>query len=212
MRSTSRIQDLTGQKFNKLTVLELASRNPVYWKCLCDCGNITYVRPMNLKRNMVKSCGCLHHRGNPSHNLSHTRIYRIYKKIKRRCYVKDDPAYKDYGGRGIYMCDEWKESVENFYNWAMQNGYSDNLSIDRIDNNSGYSPENCRWATTKMQCNNRRSNIVVTIGNKTMNVAQWCEELGLNKGSIYSRIEKGWNPVEALTYTDDARKFKRKTG
>ena len=114
MRNTSKIKDLTGKKYNKLTVIGIASRNPLYWECKCDCGNTTYVRTSNLKRNMVKSCGCLHKRGNPTHNLSNTRIYRIHKKMIRRCYVKDDPAYPNYGGRGmtgLALTEEHKKKI-----------------------------------------------------------------------------------------------------
>lgn len=209
MRNTSKIKDLTGMKYNMLTVVGIASRNPLYWECKCDCGNTTKVRTANLKRGMVKSCGCLQHRGNPTHNLCHTRIYRIYKKIIRRCYVQNCPAYPDYGGRGITMCDEWKESVEAFYKWSIENGYDDDLSIDRIDNDGNYCPENCRWATMVTQCNNRRSNINITIDGKTKTLQEWCNEYNLPYRRINMRIRNGWDPVEAVMFNKDARKVHR---
>ena len=129
----------------------------------------------------------------------------------RRCYKQDDPAYHNYGGRGIAVCDEWVKSVESFYVWAMNNGYKDNLSIDRIDNNGDYCPDNCRWADEQTQSNNRRSNIHVTINGNTQNITQWCKQFGISSGRIFARIEHGWNPVEALTYKEDARISKRKT-
>ena len=210
MRNTSKIKDLTGMKFNKLTVIGIASRNPLYWECKCDCGNTTKVRTANLKRGMVKSCGCLQHRGNPTHNLCHTRIYRIYKKILRRCYVESCPAYPNYGGRGITVCDEWKDSIEAFYEWSMKNGYNDELSIDRIDNDGNYCPENCRWATRVTQCNNRRSNINITIDGETKTLQEWCNEYNQPYRRIHQRITNGWNPVEAVTFKEDARLVNRK--
>lgn len=209
MRNTSKIKDLTGMKFNKLTVIGIASRNPLYWECKCDCGNTTKVRTANLKRNMVKSCGCLQHRGNPVHNLSKTRIYRIYKKMIRRCYTEDDPAYPNYGGRGIKVCDEWKESVESFAEWALQNGYDDSLSIDRINNDGDYCPENCRWANSKTQSNNRRSNIKITIFGETKNMKEWCDIFNIPRTRVSARIKRGWTPEEAILYIDDARIIKR---
>lgn len=160
MRNTSKINDLTGQKFNLLTVKGMAQRNPIYWECVCDCGNTTLVRTSNLTGGKVKSCGCLQHKGNPTHNQSRTRVYRIYAKMLRRCFVESDPAYSRYGGRGITMCDEWKNSFVAFSDWAYGNGYADNLTIDRIDNNGDYCPENCRWTDYLTQCNNKRNNRV----------------------------------------------------
>ena len=207
MRNTSKIIDLTGQKFNKLTVKGIASRNPLYWECVCDCGNIVNVRTSNLKRGMVKSCGCLHHKGNPKHHLSNTRIYRIYKKMIRRCCSPDEPAYINYGARGISVCNEWKESVENFYNWAIANGYDDQLTIDRIDNDGDYCPENCRWITLEAQSRNRRSNIDVTINGVTKTLTEWAREFDVPYKRVYARARSGWSVLDALTYKQDARLF-----
>lgn len=207
MRNTSKIIDLTGQKFNKLTVIGIASRNPLYWKCRCDCGNTVNVRTSNLKRGMVKSCGCLHHKGNPKHHLSNTRIYRIYKKMMRRCYSPDEPAYKNYGARGISVCDEWKESVENFFEWSIANGYSNELTIDRIDNDGDYCPSNCRWTTAKIQNMNRRSNIDITINGKTKTLTEWACQFGVPYKRVYARIQSGWSVLDALTYKQGARLF-----
>lgn len=209
MRNTSKIKDLTGQKFNMLTVIGIASRNPLYWKCRCECGNITRVRTNNLTSGQVKSCGCLHKRGNPIHNLSKTRLYRIYKKMIRRCYTEEEPAYQNYGGRGITVCDEWRNSVEAFCKWAMENGYHDHLTIDRVDNNGNYCPENCRWTTYKVQSNNRRTNIDVTIEGETKTLQEWCTLYNVPYKRVYMRIKSGWNPVEAIMYKEDARLFPR---
>ena len=210
MRKLPYTSDITGQKFNHLTAVEIVSRKPLRWKCLCDCGNYTTVLSTNLRSGNVKSCGCIQHRGNPTHNLTNTRQYRIYRKIIRRCYVKNDPAYKDYGARGIKMCDEWRKSVVSFYNWSMNNGYADNLTIDRIDNDKGYSPENCRWTDQKQQCNNRRSCRLFTVNGVTKTLTQWCEDYNANYKNTYSRVfNLGWNIEEALTFRGDARKEKR---
>lgn len=210
MRNQWRIQNLVGKKFNMLVVVDLEQSNPVVWKCRCDCGNYTYVRTSNLKRGLVKSCGCLQQRGNPVHNLSNSRLYRIRAKIIRRCFCEDDPAYPRYGGRGITMCQEWRDSVESFVNWAYENGYRDDLTIDRIDNNGNYTPENCRWATSVEQANNTRRNRVFTYNGKTQNLKQWCDELGLNYSRIHSRLTRGWDFEKAITTTDDVRFIKRK--
>ena len=209
MRNTSKIKDLTGKKFNKLTVIRIASRDPLYWECKCDCGNTTLVRTSNLTRGMVKSCGCLQKRGNPTHHLSNTRLYRIYKKMIRRCYVENEPAYVNYGGRGISVCNEWRESVEEFYKWAVENGYQENLTIDRIDNDGDYCPSNCRWTTYERQSNNRRTNIDITIDGVTRTLQEWCTIYDMPYKRVHMRIRAGWNPIDAITYKQDARLFPR---
>lgn len=210
MRNTSKIIDITGQKFNHLTALKIESRNPLKWLCRCDCGNLHVVSALNLRFGHVKSCGCLQKRGNPTHNQSNTRLYRIYAGIKRRCYNKHEPAYPRYGGAGLVMCDEWKNDFTAFYNWAIKNGYDESLTIDRIDNTKGYSPDNCRWADMKAQSNNRTNCIMFTHNGKTQTVKQWCNELGLNVGTVYSRIDRGWPVDEAILYRNDARINKRR--
>lgn len=108
--------------------------------------------------------------------------------MNSRCYRKNCIAYKNYGARGITICEEWKSNFDNFYNWAINNGYSENLSIDRIDNNKGYSPENCRWTTKKVQANNQRSNCLITYNGKTQTMKQWADELGINYSTLRSRL------------------------
>lgn len=154
--------DLKNKIFNKLQVIELVERKSnrqYYWKCRCDCGNIIVVRAGALKNSHSKSCGCLNSvLNNPnkiSHGMSRTRIYRAWSNMKVRCYKKRFIGYKDYGGRGIRVCDRWKDSFENFWE-DMNVSYRDNLTLDRIDNDKGYSKENCKWATTKEQNNNKR--------------------------------------------------------
>lgn len=196
-------KDLRGNRYNMLVVLNRVenSRNgQSRWECICDCGEKTIVSASNLKLGAVKSCGCLIHQPHNTHHLSNTRLYNIWFKMKQRCYDKRNNAYRDYGGRGITICDEWKDDFECFYSWSMENGYDENLSIDRIDNDKGYSPQNCRWANPKEQANNRRNCVVITFKGKTMNLSQWCKELNLPYKTIHSRIyKKGWSYEKALS-------------
>lgn len=210
----SKFIDLTGQKFNMLTVLEKAStiNGITTWKCKCDCGNITFVRGGNLKNNLVKSCGCLKHKKRNTHHLSHTKLFRTWNGIKRRCYYTKDKSYPDYGGRGITICDEWKDDFIAFYNWAMENGFNDSLSIERINVDGNYNPQNCRWATAKEQANNRRSCVMISYNGKTQNLTKWCEELDLNYKRVHNRMfKKGWDFEKAINTPVDITKRNKKT-
>lgn len=207
------VQDLTGQKFGRLTVLKLhhirtvksinnKTRNIRYYLCKCDCGNKHIVSQVNLKNGNTKSCGCLNldnlHSGKnrQTHNLSKNRIYKIYMGMKKRCCNSKSKNYISYGGRGIIICDEWLNDFMSFYNWAMTNGYQDNLTIDRINVNGNYSPENCRWATMQEQANNKRTNHKITYNNETHNISEWSSILGIKRQTLDNRINK-------LKYTID---------
>lgn len=165
-----RFIDLTGQKFGRLTVIKkvgIDKYGKSIWLCKCDCGNEKEVKSDNLRRGVTKSCGCynidmLKRRDktqisnlNKKHGKYKTRLYRIWQAMKERCYNPNRWNYDKYGGKGIVVCDEWRNDFMNFYNWAMANGYNDNLSIDRIDNNGNYEPSNCRWTDCCMQGYNR---------------------------------------------------------
>lgn len=194
--------DLTGNKYNLLTVLGYShtENGNAVWRCKCECGNETLVRGTNLKSNAVKSCGCLLHKEHNTHHLSQTRLYKIYTLMKRRCYDTKIPYYDNYGGRGITVCDEWRKDFLQFYKWAKENGYQDGLTIDRIDNNKGYAPDNCRWATSKEQARNRRSCVLITHNGKTQTLVEWCEELNLKYKRVHDRMySKGWSFERAIS-------------
>ena len=198
---------MIGQKFGRLKVIkELSERKnggKVY-KCLCDCGNYTDVRGSFLRNGKTKSCGCLMNDTNTKHSKYNTRIYNIYYGIIQRCYNKNDKYhYPHYGGRGIKMCDEWLNDFMNFYKWAMDNGYKDNLTIDRIDNDGNYEPNNCRWTTTYEQNKNRSCSLLVTYKGKTKTITEWIKTLKLDVPyiTINKRLLKYGYSVEEAFYT-----------
>lgn len=152
-----KFQDLTGKKYNLLTVVERDySKKRTSWKCLCECGDYHIVESHTLKSGEVKSCGCLNHK--LKHNMTKSRILRIWGALRSRCNNKNNDSYERYGMKGIKVCKEWDNKIDgslNFIKWANNNGYNDSLSIDRIDNKKGYYPENCRWVNSEIQTLNR---------------------------------------------------------
>ena len=196
--------DITGQRFGKLVATRPAGSRNGYteWTCMCDCGNVVNVRTTNLRSGNSQSCGCTARQATIKRNTTYgdtgTRLHQIWRSMKQRCYDPGNQAYARYGGRGIVMCEEWLE-YHAFKAWALANGYSDNLSIDRIDVNGNYEPSNCRWADILTQANNKRNNRVITAHGKTMTLAQWSRHSGLALRTIQERLRRGWLEADAVT-------------
>lgn len=160
------MKDITGQTFGRLTALECVGTNKRHsyvWLCVCTCGNTKVIDGNQLRMGRTKSCGCLdleNHILRPNrvtHGQCGTRIYRIWKAMKNRCFNPNTQDYKRwYGSNGITVCEEWKNDFSSFYEWSMAHGYRDDLSIDRVDPSGNYEPSNCRWADAKTQANNKR--------------------------------------------------------
>lgn len=155
--------DMEGKKCGRLTVLERDGKNTggeIKWKCICECGNIVSVKGSSLRSGITKSCGCYQKeavkKANAIHGKCSSRLYRIWNAMKTRCYNPKSKSYINYGQRGIRICDEWLHNYSSFYNWAMSHGYNDTLTIDRINNNGNYEPNNCRWLTRAQQNQNKR--------------------------------------------------------
>lgn len=201
-----KFKNLRGEKFGRLTVIQKSHvdlSNSWNWICLCDCGKIVTVRGSSLTAGVVKSCGCykkdIVHEMNRKHLKCYERIYKIYYGMRSRCYNKNNKFYKYYGERNIVICDLWLNSFDEFLSWSLDNGYKNNLSIDRINANENYCPENCRWANSKEQANNTRANVNLTYNGETHNLAQWSKILGINASTIYTRYFRGMS-IESILY------------
>lgn len=191
------LEDLTGKRFGRLLVIGCAGKNQsnqTKWSCLCDCGNTITALGYNLKNGNTKSCGCLQKDIMKTQLLKHgktgSRLFNTWLHMKQRCNNPNDRAYKNYGARGITVCDEWQNDFEAFYTWATTSGYSDNLTIDRIDNNGSYSPENCRWITIQEQQGNKRDNVRVTFNGQIKTVSEWAREFNCRTSAVYREILK----------------------
>ncbi len=194
--------DYIGKKIGKLTIVAFVEKRKghSYYLCKCDCGNEKTLCISNIVTGNTKSCGCIRKIGTrKTHGLSNTRIHHTWCGMKQRCYNINLKEYKYYGARGIKVCKEWIDDFMNFYNWAIDNGYNDDLSIDRIDVNGDYEPDNCRWVTQKEQVRNVRTNKLISYNNETKCLSEWCEIFGLNYKKTEKRLrEYGWSFEEIL--------------
>ena len=209
--------DLTGQKFGRLTVIKRAEnytppcgKTQVQWYCKCECGNFCTVSGTHLKTQKVFSCGCYQkekaketatHKFT-SHGASKESIYKTWINIKSRCFNTHSERYKDHGGRGITMCDRWRNSFEAFYEDVskLPNYGKEGYSINRIDNDGNYEPNNVEWADDITQANNKRNNRLITFNGKTQTATEWARETGIKRTTITMRLDKyGWSIEKALT-------------
>lgn len=209
--------DLTGQKFGRLTVVEHVNseqntkNRSAKWLCLCECGNYKIVCSKSLKNGDTKSCGCYKKElnrqrmisRNMTHGHSNERLHFVWRGIKKRCYNPNHVEYKNYGGRGIKLCKEWHD-YSVFREWAYSNGYDENAergkcTIERIDNDKDYCPENCKFASMKEQANNKSSNRYISYNNKTQTVAQWADELNIRQETLRRRMQRGWSIERTLS-------------
>lgn len=209
--------DITGQKFNRLRVIKYIGNS--LWMCECECGNIKFANGTSLRKGTVKSCGCFKKEidkqkaikmgyinrkyKNLPQDKRYAKLMRVYNFMIERCYNKKHFAYKNYGKRGIKVCKEWKKDFGNFYNWAINNGFTMNKNwyeckIDRINVNGNYEPSNCRWVNAKIQSRNTRRNKLITYKNETHCVTEWGEILNISIGRIYARISAGLEPEKIL--------------
>jgi hypothetical protein len=201
------MENLIGEKFGRWTVRAQAEsrRKKQYWLCQCDCGTIKEVKEYNMLRGASQSCGCYKIeqaiKALTKHGQSKagkkTRTYHIWCLMRQRCYDTNNPAYPDYGGRGITVCDRWLESFENFY--EDMGDCPKGMTIERVDNDDGYYKDNCKWVTRKEQCSNRRSNIWLTLRGERKTMSQWADKLGIKHGTLSYRHCQGWSDERILT-------------
>lgn len=198
--------DMTGEHFGRLTVLRYAGKAPnghSRWLCQCACGQITTVTRSNLIAGRQVSCGCKRQEQASQMNYIHggrrTRLYSIWSNMITRTENPNGTAYHRYGGRGIKVCSEWRDSFPIFRAWALAHGYRDGLTLERIDNDGGYSPDNCRWATWQEQFNHRCDTHYITFDGKTQSLTRWARERALPPSALFQRVYAGWNAQRALT-------------
>ena len=207
MPHSTNFKDITGQKFGRITAIRYVGKNEdkrALWECNCDCGNTVIVDGKSLRLGNTKSCGCYNldriaernkiiHK---THGETNTKLFHIWGGIKSRCKNPNMNNYHDYGGKGVSICEEWDNSFEAFRDWSYENGYKDGLTIDRIDSNGNYCPENCRWATVKEQNRNRKSNKLITYNGETHCIADWADILGINYDVLQHRISVAKMPIK----------------
>ncbi|MEK4148955.1 hypothetical protein NST02_17990 [Robertmurraya sp. FSL W8-0741] len=197
--------NLVGKTFGKLTVINKSDNNKfgkTTWLCKCSCGSEKVIIGSALKNGITKSCGCLKREvlteRNFKHGKSYKRIYTTWQNMKSRCGNPNRQDYKNYGGRGISVCEEWLNDFESFFNWSIDNGYKDHLTIDRINNDMGYSPNNCRWTTQKEQMRNFRNNIYIDINGEQLTMTAIAEKYNVSREAVRERYKKGIRGMDLI--------------
>ena len=202
-----------GEKYSMITIIGKTYRNDkLMYVGQCECKTVKLYYLSNLKRGRTTNCGCVHYK-KVSEALRKVpkdgeRLYSIYTNMKTRCYNENTKIYDRYGKHGVKICDEWLEDFMNFYNWAMANGYSKEFTIDRIDNNKGYYPDNCRWASAYTQCHNRTNSWIIEIDGVKKPAKEWCDINGINYKTAANRRYKGWNDIDCVTIRAGQTKVK----
>lgn len=204
--------DFTGKKIKMLTILQRDESKKFkrpQWIAQCDCGNIISISGKYLYSNStITSCGCRRKKRFYTHGFSNTKIYKIYKGIKARCYNPKNNAYKYYGGKGIKLCSEWLNDFISFYNWSIENGYASNLTIDRIDNNKDYEPSNCRWVTIEEQSKNRTNVRKIEFKKEIYSLTDLSKIININRITLRKCIEKEI-PIEYILKIKENCKTKK---
>lgn len=213
--------DLTGQRFGRLTVVSYShSNDAAVWRCKCDCGaDDVMAKTGHLRSNTVQSCGCMQKeayennlvtdgRINRTHGMSRHPLDNVFDNMLKRCYDPKNHRYKTYGGRGIKICDEWLDDRGEFYRWGLANGWEKGLTIDRVDNDGDYTPDNCRFTDRYQQMNNTTRNVYLTWKGETKSIAEWAREIGTSYISLQHRVYRGWS-TERI-FTQPFRKTPRK--
>jgi hypothetical protein len=210
------MDNLLSVRSGRLTVISFYDKERNGHKrylCKCDCGNYTVVRDTRIRNHETKSCGCISKEHlieyNTKHGLSNSPLYIIYQGMMSRCYNPDLDGYHRYGGRGIKVCDEWLSDIENFIKWGKESGFKKGLTLDRIDNDGDYEPNNCRWVTSKIQSRNTVRNNRYSIENETRTLIEWCELHSINYRTVKSRLSRGWSFEDAMTREVET-KYRRK--
>ena len=201
------LKDLTGMQFGRLTVIDRASNTKdgsARWNCVCSCGTKKTIMGSSLLRGATVSCGCYQKemiiRKQTTHGQTHTRLFHVWQHMRNRCYNENYKFYNYYGGRGISVCDEWRDDFVPFMNWAKSNGYSDDLTLDRIDTNGNYEPSNCRWISRADQMNNTRLTKKYTMTGETHSIAEWCRIYNVpHERTRHRLVVRGWSIEDALT-------------
>lgn len=202
----SRMINMAGQRCGRLFVIDIAERavngTSIKWNCLCDCGIRTVVAGTALRSGKTKSCGCLKDELTAKRFRKHLKGTELLQDVRKqmiiRCYLERSSDYKWYGARGIEVCREWLNDPVSFTEWALKSGYKKGLSLDRIDNDGDYCPENCRWATPRQQANNRSNNHVITYGGKDYTLSQASREFDIHVQTLRRRIVSGWSVNKAI--------------
>lgn len=186
-----------GMRTKMLTVIKKSGRNKnkqILWECRCDCGRTVDITAYALRKGQL-SCGCM--QGNVTHHQTNTRLYVIWSSMKRRCYNPNDKSYqKWYGSKGIKMCDEWKNNFISFHDWSISNGYTEDMTIDRVDSSGNYEPSNCRWVTAQVQAINKSNNVWFTYNGETLTATDWARKLNVTHATIKRRFKKHGSPYK----------------